>query len=298
MKYNKLLVVAVVLIICATPAELFATIKNVMLKDALAKKLVSIIGIGNGGARGKCLTLELTNRTKEPMMVTVDPAMIFVPSDTSYQNLVAAGSEMITLQPHGCGELTLETFCGKSYASSPRTGLKYSFWKQGDVSMVKTMDFIRRKGYLDNLGQCAVWTFTNAKSLSTVYSAHSPEEQMRSKILVEYIARERHLPIPKYFSTYKLDHTPGSSMIVANSLQHYVEMEWLNGTGYGNMHVRVYTEDGNFYKQINGNDECGPTGHRVTVNFDPKVDLGNFYVVLKDDYGNIWDRKDITVGID
>ena len=292
MRYKQLFVSLLVMAFMLAGGDSFAGPRKIKLMEALKKKLVSITGLGNGGARGKCLHLELRNKSKQELEVTVDEAMIFTPSDTSYQDLVAAGGETVKLAPGDCGETDLETFCGKSYARGPRRGLSFTFMKQGDTTMRNTMKFIRENGFMNNIGQKAVWFFTNNHKLNSVYDHSDPE---KSKPLVTYIAKQRNMPIPEYFSDVKLNHTPGQAMIVANTQRHYLEMKWKRAQADGKMNVLVYKADGNLYREQSGGEISDWKESTMIVRFDPKVDKGDFYVVLKDRYGNICDRKEISI---
>lgn len=292
MRYKQLFAVLLVVLFSVASVASFAGPRKMKLKDAILKKFVSITGIGKGGASGKCLQLELQNISKSELEITVDEAMIFVPSDTNYQNLVAAGGESVKLEPGLSGSMDLEAFCGKSYARCPRRGLSYTFWKQGDTAMINTMKFMKENGFLNNIGQKAVWFFTNNHKLNTVYDHSNPE---RSKPLITFIAKQKKIPVPEYYTDYKLNHTPGQGMVVANTERHYVEMTWKNTMQNGKVNVQIYTADGKLYRQESGGEISNFRENKRIVRFDPKVDKGDFYIVLKDRYGNVRDRKEITI---
>jgi hypothetical protein len=57
------------------------------LKESLAKGLVSLKALSNGGYMGRCLNLELKNNTNQPLALKVDPALIFKPADDRYNPL-------------------------------------------------------------------------------------------------------------------------------------------------------------------------------------------------------------------
>ena len=292
MSYKKLLLA----VFCALPFSLFALHTRLPLKEAMLKKMVAVDASSNGGHMGKGLSLEVTNLTSNDLTLTVDPGLIFTPNDTGFQNLVALGGEMIDLPAYNCGRTQLQTFCGKSYASSPLEGLTYQYWKQGDSSMVNTMDYMREKRIKGHLAQMAVWTFTNQHCLSTVFE---PDEKERSKELINFIAMQRHIPIPKYYTYYELNNVPGMSVISQNSGKHYVEVSWKTGEGFGNMYVNVYKEDGNLYKTVKGSEVCDARGCLVTVKFDPAVDKrGKYFVVVEDDTNKVWVKKEVLVGAD
>lgn len=296
MRYNKLMLFAAAITVSVVPLSSFALYKSMGLKEAMLKKIVSVDASSNGGYNGKCLNLEISNLTADDIALSVDPGLIFTPGDTNFQNLVAMGGELIQLEPYNCGKMKVEAHCGKSYAHSPIGGLTYNYWKQGDSAMVNTLAFMQHGNFSDHLEQTAVWTFTNHHCLSTVFQ---PDENEKSKELINFIAAQRHMPVPKYYTYYELNNTPGSAVMMEGSGKNYVEIAWKNGTGFGNMYVNVYTEKGDLYKTITGDEVCDKYGHLVTVKFDPAADKpGRYFVILEDDFNNKWVQKEVVVGTD
>src|SRR5438874_903604 len=95
-----------------------ATMRKTGLKAAMEKGTVELVASSSGDVyNGKALKLKLKNKTKDPMQVTLDPALTFRPADTNYQDLVIVGEQMLVLAPGGETAITLQTFCAKSYAS-------------------------------------------------------------------------------------------------------------------------------------------------------------------------------------
>ena len=252
-----------------------ADAKTLSLKRAIKSKAILVDAISNGGAMGKCLTLNLLNQLDEPLDITVDPGMIFVPSDTSFQNLVAVGGEVIALKPKERAPLSVQTFCGKSYAHGPVRGLQYNFWKQGDSIMIKVSNYITSHQLYNNIGQHAIWTLTNNHPISTIYSPAMVDE---SKEFISYIAKLRNIPEPEYYTHYELDNRPGAvSPIIYSSGKQYVDVSWKHDEGYRHMYVTIYKENGDVYKQVTGNEVIDEDGHVVNIVFDPTVDLPGTY---------------------
>ena len=248
-----------------------------------------------GGYLGsKNIKLNLTNNTAKEITVDIDPALIFVPEDTLYQDLVLLGNETIVLAPSAQQDVSLQAFCGKSYARGPRSGLRYSFKKQGDTNMVKTLTYIKENNIDVHLAQCAVWTFTNGHCLSTVYS----HDKIRmSEDLIKYIASIRKLRVPEYYMEYQLDNTAGRPVLAYGKEKVYVTMHWGIDDGYRHMHLTIYKENGEIYKTIGADQVIDKYGYTVTVRFDPKVDPKGLYsVTLHDDAGKVWDKKKVIIG--
>lgn len=294
MRFNSILAPALVLCCSVFFFVIDAEAKSMSLKKAMKAKVVAIRAVSNGGAVGKCLTLQLINRLNEPLDITVDPGLIFTPCDTNFQHLVAVGGEAIVLQPNERAQLKLQTFCGKSYARGPLPDMQYDFWKQGDSVMIKVSSYITQHLLFNNIGQHAIWTLTNNHPIRTIYD---PWRTEASKAMAAYIAELKHVPLPEYYTHYELDNKPGAaSPIIYSSGKQYVDINWKHNEGYRHMYVTVYKENGEVYRQVTGNEVIDREGHKVSVVFDPGVDKpGNYHVELHDDANNVWLRKTVRV---
>jgi hypothetical protein len=283
------------LVCCAVFFSFSVSANHMTLKRAMSSKLVSVNAVGNGGACGKCIKLELANNTKTELELDVDPALIFVPEDTTYQNLVLLGNETIALAPNSCKEFSLQTFCGKSYASCPRIGLHYKFWRQGDSGLIKTLTFVKENNMAMNLAQRAVWVFTNGKCINTVYSSIDPR---MSETLVKYIASLKNTRMPDYFVEHQLNERPGQVVLVPNREKVFVTMHWGAEDGYRHMRLSIFKENGEIYREVEANQIIDKIGFTVQVAFDPRVDpKGTYFVQLHDDANRVWDQKKIVVGV-
>ncbi len=293
--YSLQFVRSVALVCCALVFSFCASANHMTLKRAMSSKFVAIRAVSTGGYCGKCLKLELANNTKTELELDVDPALIFRPDDSSYQNLVLLGNETIALAPNSCKEITLQTFCGKSYARGPSSGLNYKYWRQGDSGLIKTLTYAKQNTTNMYLVQRAVWTFTNGKCLNTVYSSDNPR---MSENLVKYIASLKNSALPEYFVEQELNDQPGQMVLVPNKEKVYVTMHWGADDGYRRMRLSIFKADGELYKEIEADQIIDKIGVTVQVTFDPRRDpKGIYYVRLHDDANKIWDQKKIIVGV-
>ena len=123
------------IIFCACGAVMAKEMRTTLKKGMLSKQLV-VAASSNGGHTGKCLKLAITNTSANSLSVFIDPALIFIPEDTIYPNLVTLGNETLALAPSETKVIDLDSYCGKSYAYSPRAKLNYKFASLGDSIMV------------------------------------------------------------------------------------------------------------------------------------------------------------------
>jgi hypothetical protein len=272
-----------------------ASVQHMSLKQAMQTNQVLVSAHGTGGYMGKCLKLDMTNITCDPIDITIDPALIFVPGDTNYQNLVVVGDESVELQPDKKETIVLQTFCGKSYAGSPAPNLNFNFWEQGDSVMIKTVKFIRENKYLNHLGQSAVWTLTNGKCISTIYD---PSDIESSKKFIAFEALLRRLPVPDYFSYYRIDTSAGSMSCISANGKQYVELDYAEDLSR-NVYTIILDENGLPYCNQKITEHIENGNHSVTIMFDKKQDREGIYaVLLRDDNNNILGKKYIRVGAD
>lgn len=258
-------------------------------------KLISVRAVSLGGYLGnKNIQLELTNHTAKQLTVDIDPALIFKPDDTSYQDLVLVGNESLALGPCSSGTIKLEAFCGKSYAHAPIPNLNFIFRKQGDSNMVKMLVYAKTNKVPVSIVQRAVWTFTNNYCLNTVYGHRYSRE---GEEMVKYIAGLKKLKIPSYYSESKLEDASGRSVIVTGKEKKYATMHWGN-EGYRHMYLTILRENGSIYKRIEADQVIDKYGHTVIVEFNPRVDPAGIYTVqLHDEYNKVWDQKQVVLGV-
>ena len=268
---------------------------HISLKKAMAAKLVTVNAVSNGGYCAKSISLDLTNNSTKDLAVDVDPALIFKPEDTGYQNLVLLGNETIALAPREKKEVSLQTFCGKSYGHSPAKNLCYNYWKQGDNDMIQALCYVKDNNIDLSLAQRAVWMFTNGYCLNSIYTS---DHSRMSETFVKYLASLRNIVMPEYFMEYKIDTALGNRTTYTRDAKVYVTMHWNDDGYYRHMYLWIYKANGDLYKKIEADQVIDKYGVTVKVEFDPKRDLKGAYIVqLHDDANKIWDQKRVIVGM-
>lgn len=286
---RKILHVAFLLSALHVSFTLKAGILNISLKNAIAKKMVNVQATSNGGFMGKGVSLQLFNNTPFALNIRIEPGLIFRPVDTSYQNLVVVGDENVRLESKDKATIALQTFCGKSYAHAPRSGLDYKFWKQGDSAMVKVVQFIKKNGLYNYVGQSAVWALTNGHAISSIYD-HSEI----SKKLAAYVASLTKRKAPSFYTKNNVSETEGSVPYDPTIDKYYVDIVWKDASAR-NMHIYVEKEDGSLLWEEK-KDSISNAGHKTIVELDPKkLSKGTYIVKLQDDDNYIWQRTEVVI---
>lgn len=290
---NRVLFITCILLLCISGNTIAKNVE-MSFQEALKKNLVTISGLSNGGYIGQCLSLQVHNNTSQPLNLLINPGLIFVPEDTMYQNLVAVGGEILALNPKKDTVISLQTFCGKSYARGPRSNLKYKFWKQGSVKMQAVLGYIREHKIFNYLGQHAVWMFTNRHHITSVSNGYGDEN---TKKFVAFIAKTVGVPMPEYHVEYKRYDTSLTQPVFSNEVkEYYTEINW-NFTTVRNLHIGIFKENGTFYREVHNTENITEKGHSVIVKFYAKqYPDGKYLVRLYDDDNRVYLQKTVIIG--
>ena len=271
----------------------FALEKRISLLKAISSKIITVKAVSTGGYCDKSLTLQLTNNSRDSLKVDIQPGLIFRPEDSSYQDLVVLGNEHIDLTPEKSADITLQTFCGKSFAACPLPKLNYRFLRIGDSNLVRTLKYVLANNVPIRLAQYGVWFFTNHHSIASIYSYDYPRE---SEDFAKYIAGLMKMKLPDYFIQYKTENRPGRAIINRKQTKLYAQMHWAAGDGFRNMHIVVFNKNGSIYKNIEADQIIDKLGYTVKVEFDPTRDpKGSYIVKVFDDAQRIWDQKTVVI---
>jgi hypothetical protein len=265
---------------------LFAT---TTLTQAVDSKSISLSAIKNGEAfDGKGLTLTLKNNTDKKLSIIIDPALIFQPVDSSFQDLAIIGDETIVLGAHEQQTISLQSFCAKSYAMSPDTGLVYNSYKEGSTNLKKLMHYIQVNHIESSLAQLAVWAITNSHSPGSIYDAANPTQSVQ---LASYVASLLLTNAPEIFTTHRIDITPNKIAYNPRPLKMFAKFEYIAESDQI-LTLGVYKEDGTTIESVFENKPFGKGGHRFTVEFEAEdAPKGKYYIRLSNGNGIIKEQE-------
>ncbi len=283
----------ILLLILFSTVVSHAAVQRSGLKAAMDKGLVRITAVSTGETYNKkALKLKLVSNTRDALQLTVEPALIFRPSDSSYQDLVLPGQEVLALAPGASSDLVVQTFCGKARASAPRAALDYQFKRQGDSVMIKTLLYIREHKLYDELGQHAVWVLTDNHSLDGIIDPARPKE---SNELVALLATLTGRKVPEYFKVYKLNTVAGQPVFQKRILKIVAKLEWKLETPKA-LTLGIFNSTGDLVQGIFEEKKMTPGIFKMQVQFEAEgAPPGKYYMRLRD--GDVL-MKEIMVVVD
>lgn len=250
------------------------------LKQALSEGLINLEAMSNGNSyMGVPLRIRIKNKTKEPLRIAVEPALIFRPSDTSYQDLIASGNEVLVLASGATGELSLAAFCGKAHASAPDNGLDFRYVGQADSTMQQLLRYIERNKLHDILGQQAVWALTDFHGLEMIYDTKRPTE---SRALIAFVQKLVGGATPTFYKIYAVDTTAGQPAFVNRILKIATHLEWKLATN-AVLDLAIFNEEGAVIQSVFANNEMKKGGYKIQVEFEGEhAPKGKYYLRLKE----------------
>lgn len=261
--------------VCCTVAS-FATVKRTSLKAAMDQGLIQVKA-SSAGRGYHAMRLQVKNTGASALQLTIDTGLIFRPADTSYQDLVIPGGDNLFVAAGRETSVELNSFCGKSYASTPADSLVYRFHEKADAGMVKVLGFILQHRLYDRLGQHAVWVLTNGHELAGVFD---PERAALSQQLIALLAEVTGRPLPDYYRVYGINEQPGQIAFVPKVLKMYAQFEWKQESTQV-MTLGIYDEAGRMVQPVAESQEFRNGGNRVTVEFEAEdVHAGKYFIRL------------------
>jgi hypothetical protein len=151
---------------------------NISLVEALRSPNITHVIHGNSASIHylEPIILELTNKSREPYLISVETGDLFIPDNPALQNIVITAAELLSLKPNSTQKFKLKGMCTESHDGSGNDKTTYTFQPSQNPKLKKLCDFIQSKKYQTSAAQHAVWALMNNGDLSNIYAADTVEE--------------------------------------------------------------------------------------------------------------------------
>ncbi len=275
----KLTALCTLLFFTLSPVCSNAAIERSTLKTAFEAGQISITASGTGQCyHDKGLHLKLKNKTGNTLQLKVDPALIFRPLDTSYQDIILPGETIFAIAAHGETDIDLQSFCGKSYARAPGSNVNFNFYRQGDSTMIKVAQFINKYKLYNVTGQSAIWALTNTHNLSGLFD---PSNAAISNKLIALMSQLTGWAVPEYYKHYRINTIAGEPALEQRVLKIYSVFEWKLSEPQ-KLNLGIYNSAGKLIQSVIDNESFIKGGYTLTVTFEAEnIATGNYYIRLK-----------------
>lgn len=249
------------------------------LSKAIQQNMITIVATATGQSYNEQgLKLKIKNNGSLRFNLMINEGVIFAPDSAGYQPLILVGGERLYMNKLAEGEVMVQTFCANSALSAPYEGLSYTYLKDAGDTLKKVLNFMHKNRMYGDLGQSAVWFFTNDHDLEEVYDGNN---DFMSKKLLEYIISVTGRTMPEYHVQPTIADEPGQEVYNPKTLKIFAKYEYLLEEPK-TLTLGIFNEAGEMIQPVFENRRYGKAGHRFRVEFEAKdVQAGKYYIRLK-----------------
>jgi len=250
------------------------------LSQAIQQHIVTVTAEATGNSyMQQGLKLTVKNTGSLNFILVVNQGVTFNATDDKVQPLILAGEETVPLQPLKEVTVNVQTFCGNSNAAAPGKGQAYQYSGLAGDELIKLLAYLKQNRLYNELGQQAVWMFTNDHNLNSVYDGNN---EFVSKKLQDFLITLTGKPKPEYYVKSSVNTVAGQAVHDPKTLKIYAHFEEKLEAAK-KLTLGVYNEQGAMVQPVFENRNFGPAGHRFKVEFEAKnVPEGKYYIRLKE----------------
>jgi hypothetical protein len=184
-------------LLCAA-ATLPASSRSVDLGPALHAGEARITATALGGHSGHCLQVNAENLTARPVTLRIPSGWRFGSKDSTQQDLLVVGDQVLALAPNGRASVTCRAFCCEAGDASPSFASAFDEGRLADERLVKLAQHLAASSYPEQAMQQAVWTVSNDNPISAV----DADEGAATLALRQYLSALTGRPVPWYTTAF------------------------------------------------------------------------------------------------
>lgn len=253
---------------------------RINLSQALQQHMVTVTAAATGNSyMQQGLKLIIKNTGSLNFILVINQGLTFKATDDKVQPLILAGEEIVPVQPLKEASITVQTFCANSNAMAPTNGQTYQYSGVAEENLIKLLAFLKQNRMFNELGQQAVWVFTNDHNLNSVYDGSN---EFASKKLQDFLVTLTGKSRPEYYTKTGVNTVAGQTVHNPKTLKIYATFEEKLEAAK-KLTLGVYNEQGTMIQPVFENRNFGPAGHRFKVEFEAKnAPAGKYYIRLKE----------------
>ncbi len=165
---------------------------------ALRAGQVSLSVTGLGGHSGGCVRVEAVNRTGEQARIVIPSGWRFGSQDSTLQDLLVVGEQVLALAPNGRATVTCAAFCCEASMGGPGAGSGFNQGWLADSALVKLARHMASTAYDEQAMQQAVWAVSDGSPISGIDAG----EASATHALRQFVATLTGRPVPWYTTAF------------------------------------------------------------------------------------------------
>jgi len=276
---------------------------TISIKQAMEMKMVKVTlskskssentGNFNSSYTGNCITMSIENLTDKNVKVFLEAGRFMEPSDTTEQRMMVTHEQMIALYKKQKKEIPVYAMCSEMHDSAPDSLSVFAMGNKAESNLLTLAQLISKNNWQDMAAQSAIWAITDGNDYSDIYSDNKSE--MTS--LREFIKKTKGITTPEL--------PQGNSVFSINTESENTYLKYNKGEVSGsfeftiksdlNLSMILYNDKGEEVRKSLMNYTFKKGINTLTYTYTYfGVPLGNYYVKLLDDKGNVFLEKMLT----
>jgi len=168
------------------------------LSRALRTGQVSLTVSGLGGHTGACVLVEAENHSGLPARYVIPSGWRFGSQDSTLQDLLVVGEQVLALAPNGRGTVTCSAFCCEASMGGPGKGSAFNQGALADSALVKLARHLAAANYDEETMQQAVWAVSDGNTISGIDAG----DAAATNALRQFVSTLTGRPVPWYTTAF------------------------------------------------------------------------------------------------
>ena len=259
------------------------------LNDAQKAQKINCVIHGNSSSTHylEPVILEVTNISNAPLTINIEDGDMFIPSDSSYQNIVVTTPETVSLQPKEKRTIKIKGMCTEQHDGSGNDNTVYACKTMSDTKLKKLADFIAVKKYQTSAAQYAVWSLMDNGDLNSIYASDTTEENDLRKFMASLTGKTYEVKSKDYRYNY---YTPPNEKVGGNFEYNFSKSQ--------DVQIAMFDKNGILVRELFNQKKVPSGSHTFTFEFDSNVytdDVYYFKLIAMNDIlvDQKWDVKGI-----
>lgn len=143
------------------------TLVEISLDNAIKNGLIQCNSSGAGGFSGKCVSLDLLNKTNTNYKITIPLGTLFYPHDPGQQTLITIDQQYVFLQPKDAKSETINAYCSEHSDKSPGTSTNFTIGMNKNPKFDSLFAFLKNRR-ISSSQQDIVWAISDNSPISSI----------------------------------------------------------------------------------------------------------------------------------
>ncbi len=238
------------------------------MQELIKSKKISCSIHGNSASTHylEPVVAHFTNLSGESVSFVIDNGDMFIPSDSTYQNIVVTHQEIVALKPKEERAVKIKGMCTEQSDMSGNDHLIYTFKAAGNETLRKLATFIGEQKYQSSAAQYAVWSLMGNKDINSIYSSDSTEETNLKKFMASLTGKTYQVKSTDYRYNY---YSPPREKVGGNFEYNFSKPQ--------DVQIAMFDKNGILVRELFNQKKVAPGEHKMSFEFDSSVYTDDVY---------------------